>query len=123
MNVTIGMRKSVGVAMLLLSMASNNVQVADGAFTSSSSGTLSTPFRSTATINQVNSNFMGRGMKLQQPSIQKSNNNRRGSMSMFLGQDGILGVGAPEIVSPSMSLKMEYFLSSCSLIHNLNDEK
>lgn len=107
MNNMIYMCKRVGVAMLLLSVANNiNLQVVNGAFTSlskpSSHRAMLSPFQSSSTINQVNSKFMGRGMKLQQASIQKKNNNRRGGMSMFLGQDGILGVGAPELVSSDL---------------------
>jgi len=39
---------------------------------------------------------MGRGMKIQQPSVVKSKQNRKGTeLGMFLGSDGgVLGVGA-----------------------------
>jgi len=47
---------------------------------------------------------MGRGMKIQQPSVVKSKQNRKGTeLGMFLGSDGgVLGVGAPEVVSTSL---------------------
>ncbi len=55
-----------------------------------------------STMNQGNSKFIGSGMRV---NYKHTNNNasngrsRGSSMTMFLGTDGILGVGAPEIVS------------------------
>ena len=94
------------VIIMLSSMSTMSPVVVDAAFTSS-----------TTPLNQVNSKFMGRGMKLQQPINQNRRRNvrsnhgnkspRRDTMGMFLGTDGILGVGAPEIVS---SLNDECFV-------------
>lgn len=52
-------------------------------------------------MNQGNSKFIGTGIKLHQASIHRNTNRSqgRGTLGMFLGSDGILGVGAPEIVS------------------------
>ena len=86
--------------LMILSLSKRSLDV-DAAFMSSIR-TSSSSYRS-STITQTNSNFMGRGMKLQQASLrrnQNNNNQRRGTtLGMFLGSDGILGVGAPEIVS------------------------
>ena len=90
--------------MMMLSLSALNFNInVDGAFMSTSKSTFGST-SSVASMNQVNSKFMGRGMKLQPVSnIQRKKNNnspRKGtSLGMFLGADGILGVGAPEVVS------------------------
>lgn len=66
---------------------------------------------------------MGRGMNLQQSCLQRSQNNksqRRGTtLGMFLGSDGILGVGAPEI---AVTLLVGYFILGPSDLYKLTKE-
>ena len=105
--------KILSLLVLLFATGNNmNLIIVNGAFTSSS------PFQRTTTttaspINQVNSKFMGRGMNVnvqyKASSSNQKNNHRRGNMSMFLGQDGILGVGAPEIVRSDISQTFSLF--------------
>lgn len=75
-----------------------------------------------STMNQGNSKFIGSGMKVnyyRHTNGNASNGRSRGSsMTMFLGQDGILGVGAPEIVSclKNKCVDVEHFPFDMSII-------
>jgi Sec-independent protein translocase protein TatA len=110
--------------LIMLSLSLSIVPV-DAAFMSSTKSTaISTSsygFKS-STMNQVNSQFMGRGMKLQQASRvqKKAKSNRIGTeLGMFLGSDGILGVGAPEI---AVTLLVGYFVLGPSDLYKLTKE-
>lgn len=110
--------------MMMLSLSALNFNInVDGAFMSTSKSTFGST-SSVASMNQVNSKFMGRGMKLQPVSnIQRKKNNnspRKGtSLGMFLGADGILGVGAPEV---AVTLLVGYFILGPSDLYKLTKE-
>jgi Sec-independent protein translocase protein TatA len=110
--------------MMMLSLSALNLNInVDGAFMSTSKSTFGST-SSVGSMNQVNSKFMGRGMKLQPVgNIQRKKNNnspRKGtSLGMFLGADGILGVGAPEV---AVTLLVGYFILGPSDLYKLTKE-
>jgi hypothetical protein len=71
--------------------------------------------RNGGSLNQVGSRFMGRGIRLQQSAAVKTKETRKGTeLGMFLGTDGgVLGVGAPEVVSVTFDFKDFY---KCTLV-------
>mmetsp|Transcript_13857 Transcript_13857/g.15622 ORF Transcript_13857/g.15622 Transcript_13857/m.15622 type:complete len:508 (-) Transcript_13857:170-1693(-) len=116
-------RKTIAVASLILYVFVSCTTLSDAAFMSSSGqhGQYRS-LSSSSTMNQSNSKFLGRGMKLQQPTsrrINSNNKNQRTTLGMFLGADGILGVGAPEV---AVTLLVGYFVLGPSDLYKLTKE-
>ncbi len=118
--------KMNGNRRIMLSVALSAVLLMASTSTSnafmSSSRTMSSSLSSTGTIRQVESNFMGRSMRLsQRPTTKKSSNSRKGTeLGMFLGTDGgILGVGTPEVVSVIDQRECENFFISILIIFQI----
>jgi len=100
----------MGTFIALLFSLTYMPQNASGAFMSTTTSRplllSSSSSRRIGSINQGNSKFIGTGMKLQHRH--RSNRNKNSGLKMFLGSDGILGVGAPEIVSLFNAIKINY---------------